>query len=458
MMRKAAFSGIMLTLLIVSMLSLLGGAFNVSMVKATPSGSSEPPATEWNKTYGGTWRDWARSVQQTIDGGYIVAGTTESFGAWNGVVWLVKTDPSGNMQWDKTFGGTEGDGAWSVVQTSDGGYIVAGYTCSFSEDGAAGWSDAWLIKTDSAGNMQWNKTYGFRSVSELARSVLQTGDGGYVFAGIIGYGDFWLVKTDSAGNQQWAKTFGGADLDEAWSVAQTSDGGYIIAGLTFSFPDPISADYGYFWLVKTDSNGNQEWAKAFGGRLGECAFSVVQAIDGGYVIAGRTRTFGDGGDSDFWVIKTDLNGNMEWNKTYGGGRDDEAFSVVQTSDGGYMIAGLADSFGAGECDFWLVKTDSAGNKQWDKTLGGTSYDLAYSIVQTSDGGYVVAGITQSFGAGAYDFWLVKLAPETPPVGGSVISINKLYLLAPWIILATSIAVATVSVVYLSKKRGRKDFT
>ncbi|WXG46216.1 MAG: hypothetical protein WED05_06055 [Candidatus Atabeyarchaeum deiterrae] len=206
-----------------------------------------PPQAAWNKTYGGTGYDAARSVQQTSDGGYILAGYTSSFGAGGYDFWLVKTDGSGNQQWNKTYGGASDDGARSVQQTSDGGYVVAGYTTSF---GAGGY-DFWLVKTDGSGNQQWNKTYGGTGY-DSAQSVQQTSDGGYVMAGgtfLSGasFADFCLVKTDGSGNQQWNKTYGGAVHDSAYSVQQTSDGGYIVAGLTWSF----GAGGDDFWLVKT---------------------------------------------------------------------------------------------------------------------------------------------------------------------------------------------------------------
>jgi len=254
------------------------------------------PEEEWNKTFGGTGGDYAKSVQQTSDGGYALAGGTDSYGAGSSDFWLVKTDSSGEKQWDKTFGGTRWDYAYSVQQTSDGGYILAGHTYSYG----------------------------------------------------AGSSDFWLVKTDSSGEKQWDKTFGGTGWDSAYSVQQTSDGGYILAGHTFSY----SASY-----------------------------------------------------SDFWLVKTDSSGEKQWDKTFGGTGDDYAYSVQQTSDGGYILAGYTDySYGTGYYDFWLVKTDSSGEKQWDKTFGGAGDDYATSVQQTSDGGYILAGHTYSS-----DFWLVVIS-------------------------------------------------
>jgi uncharacterized delta-60 repeat protein len=354
------------------------------------------------KTYGGTSYDLAYSVQQTSDGGYIVAGFTYSFSAGYSDIFLVKTDANGNIIWAKTYGGTNYNWARSVQQTSDGGYIVAGSTYSFG----GGYYDIFLIKTDASGNIIWAKTYGGIYYSDYASSVQQTSDGGYIVAGWTnsfgagGY-DAFLVKTDANGNIIWAKTYGGTNWDYASSVQQTSDGGYIVAGYTESFG---AGGYDAF-LIKTDANGNIIWAKTYGGIGDNRAYSVQQTSDGGYIVAGRTNSFGGGG-SDIFLVKTDANGNIIWAKTYGGTNWDYASSVQQTSDGGYIVAGYTQSFGAGWEDIFLVKTDANGNIIWAKTYGGTNVDTASSVQQTSDGGYIVAGYTQSFGEGG-DIFLIK---------------------------------------------------
>nr|QNR61645.1 hypothetical protein GZ37B2_69 [uncultured archaeon GZfos37B2] len=349
------------------------------------------PEEVWSKTFGGTDDDVASSVQQTSDGGYIIAGSTGSYGAGSDDFWLVKTDSDGNKVWDKSFGGTDDDVARSVQQTSDGGYIIAGSTGSYDVGG----TDVRLVKTDSNGNKVWDKTYG-GSGGDLADSVHQTSDGGYILAGSTGSydtgdWDVWLVKTDFNGNKVWDKTFGGTATDSANSVQQTSDGGYILAGHTGYYG---TGEYD-FWLVKTDSDGNKVWDKSFGGTDEELASSVHQTSDGGYILAGSTGSY-DAGDWDVWLVKTDSSGNKQWDKTFSGTDDDWAFSVRQTSDGGYILAGYTESYGAGSRDLWLVKTDSDGNKVWDKTFGGTSHDWALSVQQTSDGGYILAGLTHSY--------------------------------------------------------------
>ncbi len=376
------------------------------------------PEVAWSKTFGGTDDDGASSVQQTSDGGYIIAGSTGSYGAGSNDFWLVKTDSDGKKVWDKSFGGTSHDRASSVQQTFDGGYIIAG---SIDRTIPAGGADVRLVKTDSSGNKVWDKTYG-GSGGYLANSVQQTSDGGYILAGSTGSydtgdWDVWLVKTDSDGNKVWDKTFGGTATDSASSVQQTSDGGYILAGHTGYYG---TGEYD-FWLVKTDSDGNKVWDKSFGGTDEELASSVHQTSDGGYILAGSTESY-DAGDWDVWLVKTDSSGNKQWDKTFSGTDDDWALSVRQTSDGGYILTGYTESYGAGSRDAWLVKTDSDGNKVWDKTFGGTSHDWALSVQQTSDGGYILAGLTHSYGVGGYDFWLIKVGVISTPTPTSDIRV------------------------------------
>ena len=374
------------------------------------------PKEEWNKTFGGLDIEWAWSVQQASDGGYIIAGHTESYGAGGSDFWLIKTDSIGNKEWDKTFGGLSGDFAYSVQQASDGGYIIAGHTESYG----AGESDFWLIKTDSIGNKEWDKTFG-GSYDDLAYSIQQTSDGGYIIAGKTesygaGKSDVWLIKTNSRGNKEWDKIFGGSYDDLAHSVQQTSDEGYIIAGKTVSAK--WSADV---WIIKTDSRGNREWDTTIGGSNSEWAWSVQETSDRGYIVAGFTASSGEG-HIDVLLIKTDSRGNMEWSKTFGGLYEDWAGSVQQTSDGGYIITGYTSHslYGVESdihvSDVWIIKTDSKGNKEWDKTFGGSYGDKALSVQQTSDGGYIIAGHTVSGIARNCDIWLIKLGPgETPEI-------------------------------------------
>jgi hypothetical protein len=376
---------------------------------------SQVPDTMWTKTYGGTDYDVGNSVQQTSDGGYIITGKALSFSAGNYDVGLLKTDSYGNLQWLKLFGGTNEDCGNSVLQTSDGGYIVVGYTFSFD----IGAGDLWLIKTDSNGNLTWSKTFGGTS-GDIGVSIQQISGGGYIIAGSTasfgaGLGDVWLIKTDSSGNEIWSKTFGGTDWDIAASVTVTSDGGYVVTGNQSS----ISVGNTDVGLLKADSNGNLLWFRNFGGTQNDGGNCVKETTDGGFIITGYTASFTAGGN-DVWLIKTDSDGVQQWSKSFGGTQNDAGYSVVQSQDGGYVVAGVTNSFGAGGADIGLLKTDSLGNLIWITSIGGPNADVAKDIKLTSDGGYIITGATNSFGAGLDDVWLVKLEPDITSVEENVI--------------------------------------
>ena len=344
--------------------------------------------------FGGDESDEGNSVQQTTDGGYIVLGTTRSYGNGESDILLVKIDNVGNEEWRKTFGGINKDIGNSVQQTTDGGYIISGTTFVNSSN-----PDLWLIKTDSNGEEEWNKTFGGNR-GEYGGSVQQTSDGGYIFIGsffsVEKNQDIWLIKTDSNGEEEWNKIFGQeGNFEMGYSVQETSDGGFILLG-----EDYDTKSMGY--LIKTDSQGIEEWSN----NKYDSVFGtyVQQTTDGGYIFTGFTTS---GSYSYILLIKTDSNGNEEWNQTYGGGGGDGGNSVQQTTDGGYIITGWTGSFGKGSTDVWLIKTNSQGTEEWNKTLGGSSQDDGSSIQQTSDGGFVIIGKTESFGSGDYDIWLIK---------------------------------------------------
>ena len=387
------------------------GGFNVYIIKTDGEGNEE-----WYRTFGGEENDGAYSVRQTADGGYIIAGDTESFGAGGWDTYMIKTDREGLEEWYRTFGGEEDDRAYSVQQTADGGYVIAGDTNSFG----AGDYDAYLVKTDEEGVVNnltpanvkapLTKTFGGAGY-DVALSIQQTTDGGYIIAGRTesfgaGSNDAYLVKIDEEGNEEWYRTFGGAGYDAAYAVQQTADDGYIIAGRTESF----GAGGWDAYLVKIDEEGNEEWYQTFGGEGRDAAWTVQQTTDGGYIIAGFTTSFG-AGSSDAYLVKTDEEGNEEWYQTFGGEETDGAHSVQQTADGGYVIAGVTMSFGAGNGDVYMVKTDGAGNEEWSRTFGGEEDDRAYAVQQTADGGYVIAGLTMAYGSKGWDAYLVKTDEE-----------------------------------------------
>ena len=356
--------------------------------------------SQWAATYGGGDFDYVGSMQETTDGGYVIVGSTYSFGAGDADLWILKIDSSGNIQWQKTYGGGSCDVAVSIQQTTDGGYTVAGNTDSFG----AGRRDYWVLKLNSTGAIEWQKTYG-GSWWDSANSIQQTDDGGYIVAGYTysfgsGGDDIWILKLNSTGAIEWQKTYGSSAADGAGSIQQTNDGGYIVAGFTRS-SGAGSSDY---WVLKLNGTGAIEWQKTYGGIVQDSANSIQQTDDGGYIIAGGAVSFGVG-SADCWLLKLNSNGTIEWQKTYGGTDTDYCGCIRQTTDGGYIVAGHTRSFGAGNVDFWSLKLNSNGSINWQKTYGG---GVAFSIQQTDDGGYIVSGYTDSLGAGKRDYWVLKL--------------------------------------------------
>ncbi|MDD5529934.1 MAG: T9SS type A sorting domain-containing protein [bacterium] len=371
--------------------------------------NAQAPNTLWTKTFGGTSEDWGNSVQETSDGGFIIVGGTYSFGAGNYDVYLIKTNSTGDTLWTKTFGGTNWDEGHSVQETSDGGFIIAGYTESFGADTSDS-SNVYLIRTNSTGDSLWTKIFGGTNWDE-GHSVQETSDGGFIIAGYTySFGadnaDVYLVRTNSTGDTLWTKTFGGIYWDYGNSIQKTSDGGFIIVGGTYSF----GAGYYDVYLIKTNSMGDTLWTKTFGGTYWDEGYLVQETSDGGFVIAGYTYSFG-AGNSDVYLIRTNSTGDILWAKTFGGINDDIGKSVQETSDGGFIIVGGTASFGTGYYDAYLIKTNSTGDTLWTKTFGGTYWDEGYSVQQVSDGGFIIAGYTGSFGAGYYDTYLIRVGAQ-----------------------------------------------
>ena len=322
------------------------GTSDILLIKTDFHGNEE-----WIKTFDGSNRDFASSIQETIDGGYIFTGSTGS-GDYN-EAWLIKTDSQGNEDWNQTFGGGNYDRGNSVKQTNDGGYIITGEISSSGN----GSSDVLLIKTDHKGNKEWEHTFGGVDY-DRGYSVQQTRDGGFIIAGSTrsngdSYDDVWLIKADSLGNEEWNRTFGGGYIDIGHCVYETKDNGYVITGYTQSYGNG-SRDV---WLIKTDFQGNEEWNRTFGDSFVDFGKSVQQTIDGGFIITGSkgTNYF-----SDAWLIKTDSQGNEEWNQLFGGVDYDFGNFVRQTNDNGYIITGHTKSYGNGGYDVLLIKTDSKG--------------------------------------------------------------------------------------------------
>ncbi len=354
------------------------------------------------KIFGGSNLDYGYAIDLTSDGGYIMAGKTNSFGVGGDDVYLVKLDSEGDMLWSKTYGGTENDEAYSVEQTNDGGYIIGARTASFGAQG----QDMYIIKTDAGGSTLWAKAYG-RGEDELIYAIKQTSDSGYIAVGSTGFpigsDNTYIVKTDASGTPLWNRVYRESKNEYAFSVAQTGDGGYIVAGATYSFG---AADNYDIFLMKIDFNGDMIWTKTYGGTNDEWAKSVTQTSDSGYIVTGITSSFG-AGLSDVYLIKTDATGDTLWTKTYGSDSSDGVSAIELTSDGGYIVAGGTNGFGAGGTDVYLIKIDSIGNVLWSKAYGGTGDDYGNALKVTSDGSYIIMGSTNSFGAGDLDIYLIK---------------------------------------------------
>jgi len=333
-----------------------------------------------------------------------MVGTSWSFGAINGNIYLIKTDSLGNTLWTHTYGGINADWGYCVQQTTDGGYIVVGHTESFG----AGLSDIYLIKVNSSGDTLWTRTYG-GEFTEIGWAVQQTIDGGYIVTGHTssfgaGVYDVYLIKTDSTGDTLWTRTYGGSGGDAGWFTQQTIDGEYIVVGETESF----GAGYRDVYLIKTNSVGDTLWTRTYGGSDYDHGYSVQQNIDGGYIVVGETESFGVGEQPNVYLIKTDSTGDALWARTYGGNAHDWGNHVRNTTNNGYIVIGVTESFDTNSKKVYLIKTDSLGDPLWSRIFGGIGYDEGWSVQQTMDEGYIVAGWTDSYGFGSEDVMLTKL--------------------------------------------------
>lgn len=354
----------------------------------------------FEKAFGGPGSDEARDVEFTADGGYIMVGATTSFGAGNASnsdIYIVKVTSTGEHEWSKTFGTTGVEVGYSIQRTTDGGYIVAGSTTSYG----GGLDDVYLIKLDVNGTAEWTKTFGGGGV-EVGREVKQTADGGYVIVGYSGTSaafDIFLIKTDNKGGTEWTKMIGGSGFDVGNSIKETVDG-YIIAGETSS----IGSGDSDFYLVKTDISGNVKWQKAFGG-MGLDEAKYVQLTSDGYIIAGDTESYGEG-MSDIFILKTDTSGTEMWRKLLGGENKDVSKMIQPTPDGGYIVSGISRSFGWINPDVWVVKLKASGETDWSKNYGGYGNEHCYAAKPTPDGGYIVTGSTNT--SNKEEAYLLKL--------------------------------------------------
>lgn len=408
--------------------------------------SQAQPGIQWQKNYGGNNADRAMSTKQTTDGGYIVAGYTLSN---NGDVtgyrggedyWVLKLNSAGTIQWKRTFGGSGDDRCYAVQQTADGGYILAG--TSNSSDGqvtnAKGGFDMWIVKLNSSGTITWKKNLG-GSDDDAAYSIDELATGGYVVAGESksstgdidnnkgGY-DYWIIKLSATGNLVWEKNYGGSADESAKSVQECSDGSIIVAGETTSNDyDVTNNNGGYdFWVLRLRPNGNIRWKNTYGGTANDNAYSITQISNGNFVVVGETESNNghvpdNAGGDDFWVMTLRGSGSVLWSKTYGGEANDNARFVRETTDGAVVVVGKTESDGGdvtghkGGHDFWVIKViKSTGNLDWEKSLGGFDNDFGYGIDVTADGSQVVVGDSESDDGdlnnnkGNADYWIVKL--------------------------------------------------
>ncbi|MEO8147627.1 MAG: T9SS type A sorting domain-containing protein [Bacteroidia bacterium] len=439
---------------------------NCQLLKA-----QNPLVKQWDKRFGATAVEELFAFQQTGDGGYILGGN--SFSGISGDktqasqgqsdYWVVKVDSVGTLQWEKRFGGALPDALHSLQQTSDGGYILGGYSGSgISGDktqACVGDNDYWIVKIDSLGIKQWDKTFGGID-NDALYALQQTIDGGYMLAGFSGSGisgdktqplldtcvtcvtraDYWIVKIDAAGTKQWDKDFGGLSNDNLHAMQQTTDGGYLLGGYTASGigGDKTQPIWGAndFWIVKTDSLGNKQWDKDFGGTLGDYLFSLQQTMDAGFIFGGTSfsdvggdKTQPSWGTSDYWIVKTDSIGTVQWDKDLGAvSLEDDFGNISQTADSGYLIAGTSYSIISGNKtennlgveQSWIIKTNALGIIQWDKTIFTQGHDEKGLAIQTKDGCYAIANYTDG-GTGGYksqpswgnsDYWIVKFCDTT----------------------------------------------
>lgn len=412
------------------------------------------PGIQWQKCWGGSYDDFARSIQQTNDGGFIIVGYTDSndgdvigwHGSWDG--WVVKLNSAGNIQWQKCLGGSGADFLFSVKLTSDNGYIISGTTYSNDGDvsGNHGIADSWIVKLDSTGILEWQKCLGGTSV-EGANCIQVTNDGGYILSGFTdsndgdvsgnhGGTDIWVFKIDSAGTIQWQKCLGGSDTETSLSIQQTIDYGYIVSGVTESNDGDVNGNHGNddCWVIKIDSVGSIQWQKCYGGNNNEQINSILATSDSGYIFAGETLSndgdvVGNHGDWDYWIVKLNLVGNIQWQKCLGGVDQDHAYSIDLFTNGGYLISGrtcsndndVTNKHTQGTNDCWIIHLDSLGSIEWETCLGGSFSDIGYSFQQTSDSGYIVSGWSQSNDGdvsgnhGWNDYWIIKLSHSTTGV-------------------------------------------
>jgi hypothetical protein len=416
------------------------------LVVRTMSGQNS--SLVWERSYGSSWLECSYDIQHTTDGGYVVVGSSElgvggdvseGFGSLD--FWVIKISPEGDLQWEKSYGGTQYDVAYSVKQTVDGGYIVAGTSLSnnIHVSGNHGAKDFWVIKLSATGEIEWQQNYGGPG-DDIPYEIECTSDGGYIIAGLayavggdvtehFGLYDGWIVKISSTGELQWQKSFGGSQHDLFKGIKRTYDGGYIVSGQSRSSDGHLSTNYGEsdLWVLKLDQNGTMEWQRVLGGSGSELGSKVLITNTNQYIIAGYTDS-SDGhvsnyyGMGDFWVVKLDADGTIIWDKNYGGSSSEILENASHTNDGGFILCGFSRSstgdvthFNGGLGDYWIMKANAEGELEWQISVGGSDIERAYDAIETADGGIIATGYTESSNGdvsnlwGISDVWVVKVA-------------------------------------------------
>lgn len=368
-----------------------GATILTSLLLLTSSAAAQD--TLWTKIFGGESTDVIKSIKQTPDNGYIMTGYTDSYGAGGYDVYLVKSDSFGDTVWTKTFGAENNDGGMSVCLTNDGGYVVAGYTTNDNKD-------LYITKVDSTGNQLWEKTYGGSSL-ELACCVDTAHNGGYIIVGYSSntsseWNDFYVLRTDSDGDTLWTRMYGSSNPDVAYWVTPTTDNCYAVCGYAYTSEDE---SYTNAWLIKIDDNGDSLWSGAYGGESSEEAHVVKQTIDGGFIISGHTQSYGN--ELQYYVVKTDSLGNMEWHNNYGTEDREISYGICELPDEkGYIIGGFSYNWDWQWFNYYLVRIDAAGDTLWTQRYGDLDdIDYCYSLELSNDGAFIMAGYNNTFSPG-----------------------------------------------------------
>jgi len=430
-----------LLFLLLAITSLLTPSFNVIRdftVSAAPNSDSAnllEANVLWERTYGGTGDDRAFYAAPAADG-FVVAGSSKSFHQDKIVAWILKLDHDGNARWNQTF--FEGDGSeFRCVLDLDEGFLLVGNVFLPSGD-----TDGYVVRVDDEGKMIWNITLGGENVEKLF-SALKVQDG-FVLVGLTqSFGDdsdVWVVKTDFDGNVVWNKTYGGTMEDAGRAITATEGNHYVVAGYTNSMGN---GDYD-FLLLKIDSSGNTAWNKTYGGTQSDKAYAIAET-SGGCVAVGDTRSKGEG-ETDAWIIKVDVNGNLMWDTSVGGEGFDMPTCVTVSNYGGYLAGGFTFSFGNGERDFWLFKVDDSGKVLWSCTVGRTEFEEAYAALEVAETEFVMAGWTNSIGEGHYDFYVAKISLEN---NGDWLSAYNFIVSA---LILSAVVIAVLVVVFLLIRR------